>query len=768
MNFHRLSKVNAIADELSNEKSLEGSVERRGDFITYFVALTVLGYPWIPLSAQTTPQTTSMQRLVSSSYLPETSRFPTIGADMEDSDMLAGGGSADPALPSAPKLRGSLMFVQQVEVLAKDSKPLTQQDDGISLHIESKEVSRTAGAYNDIPRFLQTLPGVMFNTDSRNTYLVNGGNAMENLYVLDGVEIPNINQISSAGSSGGFVSMIDTDAVSSLTLHEQLYGSEYSGTLSSVLDVNTLEPEVNRRHGEVSMGYAGAGFVIEEPLGNRVETMTQFRRSIVNYLTDDIGIDGVPKYTSVLSTATIALNSQDSIKSLFLFADDALDIRPNMLDSQDPGLVNTNYQGLHSTGAATWHHAVARGANDLQLNYSTVITRTDQNNPYQNDASVYGDRLSERPVTLRYDLYRQYSRLNFQAGATAGIHALNYKIDQASGYPSPYNLDPAPVDASNISATMLPRDYAAYGEAMVDVFGPIQIQGGMRYQRWGINGSSAWMPRAGIKIQADPHLFVYGGVASYSQIPSLPVMLGIAQNIALKPIRDFQTDAGITFTDDYGDQGGGSIYTRNYTNYPVSTEFASLSLADVIDPFGLPYLYMPMTSAGTGTTSGSELHVITSPRRWIFAQANLTMSMTLHKALDGVNRLASYDVPTVANILGGVHLGRRQLLTGRYSYRTGTPYTPFLLDASEKQGREIYDLTQINSLRGGNYDRVDFRYEINLPIRDRSLKVFAGVENMLNRRNYYQYVLLPQCHSCGPYELTQMGFYPDGGVVWSF
>lgn len=765
-----------IADELPNEKFWRVPVEKRGDFITFFVALTVLGCPWIPLSAQTASPKGATQGDVykgASTLLPETLRPSAIVANVADSDMPAGSSSADPAFPAAPdpvapKPRGNLMLIQQVEVLTNDSKPRTPQDDGISLNIESKAVSQAAGAYNDIPRFMQTLSGVISGTDSRNTYMVNGGNAIENLYVLDGVEIPNINQISTPLSSGGFVSMIDTDAVSSLSLHEQLYGSEYSGALSSILDVHTIDPEANRQHQELSVGYAGAGIIMERPLGRRVEAMTQFRRSIVNYFTNDIGIDGVPKYMSLLSTATIALSSHDNIRTLFLFAKDALDIRPNMLDSQDPGLVNTSYQGLHGTGAATWHHDVSQGGNDLQLNYSGVLTHTIQTNPYQNDASVYSDRLSETPVTLRYDLYRQYNRFNFQAGATTGIHALNYRIDQASGYPSPYSLDPTPVDASNIATTRFPKDYAAYAEGTLDVLGPIQLQGGIRYQRWGINGSSAWMPRADIKIQVDRHLFVYGGVASYSQLPPLPIMLGIAQNIALKPIRDFQTDFGVNEMDDYGDEWGGSIYTKNYTSYPVSTEFPSLSLADFIDPFGLPYLYMPMTSAGTGTVSGSELHLITNPRRRVFFQANYTSSMTLHKALDGVSRLASYDVPTIANILGGVQLGRGQIITGRYSYHTGTPYTPFLLGASEAQGREIYDLSQINSQRGGNYDRVDLRYEINLPIRDRNLKVFAGVENMLNRQNYYQYVLRPQCYSCGPYELTQMGLYPDGGAVWSF
>ena len=66
-------------------------------------------------------------------------------------------------------------------MLAHDSKGAMNPDDAINLHVDSREVGFAAGAYNDIPKFLQTLPGVAFDTEARNIDLINGGNAMENL-----------------------------------------------------------------------------------------------------------------------------------------------------------------------------------------------------------------------------------------------------------------------------------------------------------------------------------------------------------------------------------------------------------------------------------------------------------------------------------------------------------------------------------------------------------------------------------------------------------
>jgi hypothetical protein len=251
-------------------------------------------------------------------------------------------------------------------------------------------------------------------------------------------------------------------------------------------------------------------------------------------------------------------------------------------------------------------------------------------------------------------------------------------------------------------------------------------------------------------------------------MPSLPIMLGVSQNVLLKPIRDVQTQVGGALEDTSGDQLSASVYGRTYTDYPVSTQFPSLSLADVVDPFGQPFLYMPMTSAGRGTVKGAELRLSTSSKRRAFFEANLTSAKVEHQALDGVWRRANYDVPIVANVVGGTRIRRSQLFTARYSYHTGVPYTPFLMNQSIAQSREIFDLSQINTQRGSSYARIDVRYEINVPMRQRSLKVFVGLENVMNRSNFYQYVLLPQCYQCGPYPLTQMGRYPDGGAAWIF
>src|SRR5215475_4709041 len=58
-----------------------------------------------------------------------------------------------------------------------------------------QEILSAAGSYGDIERFLQVIPGVTMTNDLSNEVMVRGGHPMENLFVVDGIEVPNINHI---------------------------------------------------------------------------------------------------------------------------------------------------------------------------------------------------------------------------------------------------------------------------------------------------------------------------------------------------------------------------------------------------------------------------------------------------------------------------------------------------------------------------------------------------------------------------------------------
>jgi hypothetical protein len=175
-----------------------------------------------------------------------------------------------------------------------------------------------------------------------------------------------------------------------------------------------------------------------------------------------------------------------------------------------------------------------------------------------------------------------------------------------------------------------------------------------------------------------------------------------------------------------------------------------------------------MTSQGRGRSEGVELNVSTNSARRIFARLSASQSFTHYTALDGIWRAGNYDYPLQGTLIAGWRVTRRGLFTARYTEHTGAPYTPFLIAQSWQQDRPIYDMGQVNAARGPKYERLDVRYEHTVKLRRTAVKIYGGADNLLDRSNFYQWVMIPDYPDHPPYMLTQMGFYPEGGLTWRF
>jgi hypothetical protein len=124
----------------------------------------------------------------------------------------------------------------------------------------------------------------------------------------------------------------------------------------------------------------------------------------------------------------------------------------------------------------------------------------------------------------------------------------------------------------------------------------------------------------------------------------------------------------------------------------------------------------------------------------------------------------------VANFSGNMQLGKGWTASFRYSGATGRPYTPDNIALSMSQDRDVYDLTQLNSLRAPMYSRLDFRAEWTHPMHRGFLTVHVGLENALGTSNFYSNQWMPRCNggTCGTLEQDQTPRFPDGGVRYSY
>ena len=104
--------------------------------------------------------------------------------------------------------------------------------------LTSEEVRRAPGVQEDVVRAIALLPGVAVTAAGRNDLAVRGGAPFENLFLVDNIEVPNINHFGSQGSTGGPLSLINVDLVEDVSLSTGGFGPKYGDRLSSVTSLS--------------------------------------------------------------------------------------------------------------------------------------------------------------------------------------------------------------------------------------------------------------------------------------------------------------------------------------------------------------------------------------------------------------------------------------------------------------------------------------------------------------------------------------------------
>jgi hypothetical protein len=112
----------------------------------------------------------------------------------------------------------------------------------------------------DVLKALQLLPGVQGGTEGSAGLYVRGGGPDENLLLLDGVPVYNVNHM------GGFFSVFNADALKNVTLYKGNFPARFSSRLSSVVDIRMNDGNAKEFHGNISVGAITSKINLEGPI----------------------------------------------------------------------------------------------------------------------------------------------------------------------------------------------------------------------------------------------------------------------------------------------------------------------------------------------------------------------------------------------------------------------------------------------------------------------------------------------------------------------
>ena len=132
----------------------------------------------------------------------------------------------------------------------------------------------------DVIKALQLLPGVQSGTEGSAGMYVRGGGPDENLILLDGVPLYNVNH------AAGFFSAFNSDAIKNVTLYKGNFPARFGGRLSSVIDVRMKDGDMYEYHSNVSLGLIAAKVNVEGPIvKGKTSFNVSFRRTYFDLIT---------------------------------------------------------------------------------------------------------------------------------------------------------------------------------------------------------------------------------------------------------------------------------------------------------------------------------------------------------------------------------------------------------------------------------------------------------------------------------------------------
>ena len=131
-----------------------------------------------------------------------------------------------------------------------------------SLEVPITQIRHTPTLFGeaDVIKALQLLPGIQSGFEGFSGLHVRGGGPEENLVLLDGVPVYNMDHML------GIFSIFQPEAVKDVTLFKGAFPARYGGRISSIVDIRTNDGNFKETHGSLTVGLLNDKFHLEGPI----------------------------------------------------------------------------------------------------------------------------------------------------------------------------------------------------------------------------------------------------------------------------------------------------------------------------------------------------------------------------------------------------------------------------------------------------------------------------------------------------------------------
>ncbi|WP_071147205.1 TonB-dependent receptor [Bacteroides ihuae] len=264
----------------------------------------------------------------------------------------------------------------------------------------------------DVFKTIQMMPGVQTGIEGSSGLYVRGGGPDQNLILLDGVPVYNVEHLF------GFFSVFTPESVKKVTLFKGSFPARFGGRLSSVVDIRSNDGDMKTFHGVVSIGLLSTKVNLEGPIiKDRTSFNISVRRSYLDLLVQPFMPED-EKISYYFYDINAKVNHKFSDRSrLFVNFYNGKD-HYHYNDTDDGDYSNLMYKDKSSLN---WGNIIASGRWNYIFNNKLFSNTTIAYNNYQLDMSTTSWNKGNRNTGIYENIYN--------ADYRSGIRDLSYQID---------------------------------------------------------------------------------------------------------------------------------------------------------------------------------------------------------------------------------------------------------------------------------------------------------------------------------------------------
>lgn len=626
--------------------------------------------------------------------------------------------------------------------------------------LTSQEIRSNPGGSLDVSKVVQTLPGVGSNNGgggSRNDIIIRGGAPNENVYYLDGIEVPIINHFQTQGSSGGAQGILNVAFIEDLKLTSSAFDARYDNVLASTFVINQRDGNPERLEAEVRTGLTESALTFEGPIGKNKKTtfLASARQSYLGLLFSWIDIPIRPNYFDYQYKLTHRFNNKNSLTVLgigaidnFSFAQNANSTPENVYITRSLPYINQwNY-----TIGTTYKHLYDKGFMTISFSRNLFENNVDKYTEglKNKDTQTLDLKSTETENKLKVDFNKFINGWKFSGGI--GAQYVKYNIGLFSQITNDIvdgnGTILVPGFSINTDNNIEFFKYGAYAQLAKVFFNKrLLISGGVRsdmntFTETGDNPLKTLSPRLSLQYKITPKFDVTASLGQYYKIPTYTALgykdnNGVLVNKNMDYIQSTHYVIGTEYLPNDALRFVIEGFYKQYENYPVSLA-TGISLANLGNDFGA-IGNEPLVSNGLGKALGMEFSVQQKLIKKLFYVISYTYVESYFAGLDGVYRPSTWDNRHLLSTTLGYIFKNNYQAGIKYRYAGGNPYTPFNMPVSQQSyyllGTGTLDYAQTNSLRLLDFSQLDIRIDKKFNFKKSTLEVFIDVQNILGALN---------------------------------